>query len=238
MNEVFSTVEDSPDGLLALPGTRWRFPDDFLQHPHDLIARGADLEPGTLLNAYARGLFPMPSSSGELEWWSPDPRGVILGELWDPNRSLRRARRKYSITVNTAFEDVIDGCADPARPHGWISSAVRDAYVTLHKLGWAHSVEARDGNGRLAGGLYGVAIGGLFAAESKYHSTTDASKAALVGLFEICGPRALIDVQWATPHLVRQGVLEIERAEYLARLAIAIKRPLPRAFAVATRGGK
>jgi leucyl/phenylalanyl-tRNA--protein transferase len=210
--------------------TRWRFPDDFLDHPSDLISLGADLEPGTLLAAYSRGLFPMPWKEDAIGWWSPDPRGVILGELWAPNRSLRRARRKFRITVNESFEEVVAGCGDPARPHGWITLEIRAAYVKLHELGWAHSVEARTESGALAGGLYGVAIGGFFAAESKFHRLTDASKAALAGLFEICGPRALIDVQWATSHLARMGVLEIGRAEYLERLAEAIRRPLPEGF--------
>jgi leucyl/phenylalanyl-tRNA---protein transferase len=234
---------------IASSGTRWRFPNDFVDHPSDLITLGADLEPGTLLAAYAQGLFPMPwendtsafsipahpvqrktEHNSALGWWSPDPRGVILAELWEPNRSMRRARRKYRITVDEAFDDVVAGCGNPERPHGWITPEIHAAYAQLHKLGWAHSVEARDEEGRLVGGLYGVAIGGFFAAESKFHRATDGSKAALAGLCEICGPEALIDVQWATPHLMRLGVLEIGRAEYLERLAEASQRPLPEGF--------
>ena len=121
----------------------------------------------------------------------------------------------------TAFAAVVEGCADPRRTGGWITPAVRDAYVRLHELGWAHSVEAWDEEG-LAGGLYGVAIGRLFAAESMFHRRTDASKAALVALGERLGDDALIDVQWLTPHLASLGATEIPRAEYLRRLERAL----------------
>jgi leucyl/phenylalanyl-tRNA--protein transferase len=137
------------------------------------------------------------------------------------SRSLRRTRRRYEIRVDTAFADVVDGCADPRRPGGWITRDVRDAYVRLHELGWAHSVEAWDADG-LAGGLYGVAVGRLFAAESMFHRRTDASKAALVALAERLGDDALIDVQWLTPHLASLGATEIPRDEYLRRLERAL----------------
>ena len=157
----------------------------------------------------------------ELLWWSPDPRGVIEPERFHVSRSLRRTRRRYEIRVNTAFAAVIDGCADPRRPHGWITPEIRDAYVRLHELGWAHSIEAWDADG-LAGGLYGVAIGRLFAAESMFGVRTDASKAALAALVERLGPDALIDVQWLTPHLASLGAVEVSREEYLRRLARAL----------------
>ena len=128
--------------------------------------------------------------------------------------------------IDTAFEDVIDACADPSRPGGWIDDEIRDAYTRLHTLGWAHSVEAwRDG--RLAGGLYGVGIGGLFAGESMFHRSTDASKVALIGLVDhlrSIGAR-LLDVQWLTPHLESLGAIEIPREEYLRRLALAVDAP-------------
>src|SRR5687767_10107960 len=111
---------------------------------------------------------------GELLWWSPDPRAILPPENVHVSRTLRRTRRRFVIRVDTAFEDVIDACADPRRPHGWINADIRRAYVRLHELGWAHSVEAYDADGVLAGGLYGVAIGRLFAAESMFHRATDA----------------------------------------------------------------
>jgi leucyl/phenylalanyl-tRNA--protein transferase len=179
-----------------------------------------DLAPDTLLAAYCQGVFPMPYEH-RIGWFSPDPRAILPPGGFVMSRSLRRTRRRFEIRVDTAFADVIDGCADPRRPHGWITREVRDAYVGLHELGWAHSVEAWDEHG-LAGGLYGVAIGRLFAAESMFHRRTDASKAALAGLCERLPDDALIDVQWLTPHLASLGAIEIPRAEYLDRLARAV----------------
>jgi leucyl/phenylalanyl-tRNA--protein transferase len=178
---------------------------------------GDDLHPQQLLNAYCQGIFPMPHD-GEMVWWSPDPRAILPPEHLRVSRSLRRTRRRFEIRFDTAFGEVIEACADPRRPHGWITPEIRAAYVGLHELGWAHSVEAWDADG-LAGGLYGVAIGGLFAAESMFHRATDAGKAALVALVERLGPEALIDLQWLTPHLASLGAIEIPREEYLRRLA-------------------
>jgi leucyl/phenylalanyl-tRNA--protein transferase len=153
------------------------------------------------------------------------------------SRSLQRTRRRFEITVNTAFDDVVEGCADPRRPHGWITPKLRRAYRQMHDLGWAHSVEARTADGELAGGVFGLAIGGLFAGESMFHRETDASKAALVAL---CGllaegagsPRErLFDVQWTTEHLVSLGAVDLPRPEYLRRLERALELPLPPAFA-------
>ena len=180
-----------------------------------------DLRPERLLAAYCHGIFPMPAE-GQLLWWSPDPRAVLEPARFHVSRSLRRTRRRFAIRVNTAFADVIDGCADPRRPHGWIDAEIRAAYLDLHELGWAHSVEAWDGAGRLAGWLYGVAIGKLFAAESMFHVQTEAGKAALAGLVERLESDALIDLQWLTPHLASLGAIEIPRAEYLRRLQHAI----------------
>jgi len=195
------------------------------------VGVGADLEPGTLLAAYRQGLFPMRlEPGGPIGWWSPDPRGVIPLEAWHAARSLRRSVRRYNVTVDTAFLDVVTGCADPARPHGWIDDSFVAAYVRLHELGWAHSIEVwADGDGvpALAGGLYGVAIGGFFAGESMFHRGRDASKVALAALIARL-PAAggvLFDVQWCTPHLATLGAVTLPRAEYLVRLADAVRRP-------------
>lgn len=194
----------------------------------DLVGVGADLRPGTILAAYRSGLFPMPVD-GRLAWWAPDPRAVLEPGRLRVTRSLRRSCRNFDVRVDSAFADVVAACADPGRPGGWISQAIRDAYVELHRLGWAHSVEAWSGT-HLAGGLYGVAIGGLFAGESMFHRETDASKVALVGLVSLLGPDALIDVQWQTDHLASLGVIEIGRSDYLERLTAALGRPLPPAW--------
>jgi leucyl/phenylalanyl-tRNA---protein transferase len=165
----------------------------------------------------------------EIAWFSPDPRGIVPLETFRPGRSLRRAARRFTTTADTAFADVVAGCADPRRPGGWITPAIRAAYERLHALGWAHSIEVWDADGTLAGGLYGVEIGGLFAAESKFHARTDASKVALVGLVErLCGAgggNRLLDVQWTTPHLRTLGAVDIPREEYLARLPAALDAP-------------
>ena len=197
------------------------------------LAVGADLEPGTLLAAYAAGVFPMPvGRRGRLGWWSPDPRGVIPLDGLRVSRSLRASCRRFEIRVDTAFSGVVRECAHPSRPGGWITRDVRRAYERLHALGWAHSVEAWSADGRLAGGLYGVSIGGLFAGESMFHVDRDASKVALVALVDMlrdAWPRVL-DVQWRTDHLASLGAVEISRAEYLRRLTAALEAPLPEVF--------
>jgi leucyl/phenylalanyl-tRNA--protein transferase len=196
----------------------------------DLVAVGADLEPGTLLAAYRTGLFPMRiRAGGPLAWWSPEPRGVIPLDGLHVSRSLRRSCRGLQIRIDTAFSDVMRACADPARPSGWIDDEFIAAYTHLHELGWAHSVEAwtLDAEPELVGGVYGVAIGALFAGESMFHRRTDASKVALVGLVErlVAGGAALFDVQWLTPHLESLGAVEIPRTDYLDRVADAVSRP-------------
>src|SRR5215218_4302416 len=131
------------------PPTQWQFPaPERWPRGEDLVCGGADLEPGTLLAAYRRGLFPMPLRGWSgMAWWSPDPRGILPLEEFAPSRSLRRSCRRYAVTVDTAFAEVVAGCADPARPHGWISADIRRAYHALSELGWAHSVEAWDADG-------------------------------------------------------------------------------------------
>ena len=203
----------------------------------DLIAVGADLQPGTILAAYRSGLFPMPlgtdDTTGVPAWWSPDPRGILPLHGLRVSRSLRRSCQRFEVRLDTVFEQVVEACADPGRSHGWISPAMRDAYVELSHLGWAHSVEAwsRD-DGTLAGGLYGIGVGGLFAGESMFHRRRDASKVALVGLVTLLreGGGGLLDVQWCTPHLASLGAVEVSRRRYLHLLADALARPLPAAF--------
>jgi leucyl/phenylalanyl-tRNA--protein transferase len=220
------------------PPSRWQWPAIDRASPDGVVGVGADLEPGTLLSAYRAGIFPMPiRRRGPMAWWSPDPRGVLPLSRLRLTRSLRSSCRRYQIRLDTAFGEVVDACADPSRPGGWITQEIRTAYGRLHRLGWAHSVEtwSLDEPPRLVGGLYGIAVGGLFAGESMFHRARDASKVALVGLVEImraAGPAGrLLDVQWLTPHLASLGAVEVSRAEYLALLARAIELALPQQFA-------
>ena len=214
------------------PRSSWRFPPVDSAEPSGLVGVGADLEPGTILGAYRSGIFPMPVQAGGLiGWWSPDPRGVLELESLHVSRSLRRTARRFEIRIDTSLPAVIDACADSGRPHDWIDSQIRDAYVRLGSLGWVHSVETWL-DGELVGGLYGVAVGGLFAGESMFHHVTDASKAALVALVELLrdGDRRIVDVQWQTPHLATLGVTEWPRARYLDALPQLLASPLPTAF--------
>jgi leucyl/phenylalanyl-tRNA--protein transferase len=211
------------------PPCQWAFPPAGRAGGEDLLALGADLAPGTLLAAYRSGIFPMPIDGvAEMAWFSPDPRGIVPLDEFAPSRSLRRSTRRFTVTADRAFADVVAGCADPRRPGGWITPAIRAAYSQLHTLGWAHSIEVWDAAGALAGGLYGVEIGGLFAAESKFHRQTDASKVALVALVErlrTASAERLLDVQWTTPHLRSLGACDIPRADYLARLPAVLEAP-------------
>jgi leucyl/phenylalanyl-tRNA--protein transferase len=219
------------------PPSRYAFPRRAAQIARlarggEIVGAGADLEPGTLLAAYRSGLFPMPAQPGLMAWWSPDPRGIVPLDGLRVSRSLRRSCARFEIRVDTACEEVIEECADERRIGAWIDPEIKAAYLRLHQLGWVHSVEAWDGNGRLAGGLYGVAVGGLFAGESMFHRQTDASKVALVGLVELlrdegAGPwdRRLLDVQWVTPHLATLGAVEVTRTHYHQLLAAALTLP-------------
>lgn len=215
------------------PPTIWQFPPAARFHPDDdLVATGADLEPGTVLSAYRRGLFPMPIGGprSPMAWFCPLRRGVLRPGDLHVSRSLARSLRRFELRVDTACAEVIDACADPRRPSGWIDDQIREAYLRLYELGWVHSVEIwRDD--RLVGGLYGVAVGGLFAGESMFHHETDASKAALVGLMAILddGHDRMLDTQWCTPHLASLGVTEVPREEYLALLPQLLEQP-PAAF--------
>ncbi len=214
---------------------RWRLPDPEDADEHGIAGIGGDLEPGTVLHAYRSGLFPMHVDQGRtLGWWSPDPRGVLPLDRLKISRSLRKSCARLEVRVDTVFEDVVAACADPDRPSGWITGDIRAAYVRLHEMGWAHSVETFDASGDLVGGLYGINIGGFFAGESMFHRVADASKVALVALVEILrgdGVDRLLDVQWTTDHLASLGAVDVERERYLDRLTGALALPVPPALA-------
>ena len=220
------------------PPSTFAFPAEATPDEHGRVAVGGDLEPGTLLAAYRSGIFPMRPPGAELMWWSPDPRGVLTAETLRVSPSLRRSRRRFEIRVDTAFADVIEACSERrSGEYDWITTEIQHAFVALHELGWAHSVEAwsREDPPELAGGLYGVAIGGFFGGESMFHRRTDASKVALVALVTLLhegrgDENRFIDVQWLTPHLASLGAFEISRADYLDRLGVSLALPLPAAF--------
>ena len=218
------------------PPSSWALPSVDRADELGIVGIGADLEPGTLLAAYRAGMFPMPlhgTGGGPMAWWSPDPRGVVPLDGLRVPRSLRRSMARYEVRIDSAFDEVVAACADRRRPGAWITVEVARAYGRLHRLGWAHSVEAWDDDG-LAGGLYGVAVDGLFAGESMFHHRTDASKVALVslvGLLSEDGAPRLLDVQWATDHLRSLGAVEVPRSAYLERLAAAGRLRLPSRWA-------
>jgi leucyl/phenylalanyl-tRNA--protein transferase len=205
--------------------TPWEFPPPEEWPDDDLIAVGADLEPATVIAGYRQGLFPMKVDTPPvLGWWSPDPRGILPLDGLKISRSLRHSARRFEIRVDTCFVDVVRRCAYPPRKGAWIDAAFIEAYGRLHELGWAHSVEVFDREGTLAGGLYGVRVGGFFAGESMFHAQRDASKVALIGLVDLMrgSGMSLLDVQWKTDHLATLGAIEISRSEYLRSLAPAI----------------
>lgn len=208
----------------------------------DLVAVSREFDADLVLQAYRSGLFPMPARGAVMGWWSPLDRAVLPLDGLRVTRSLRKMTHRYEVRVDTDFEAVLARCGDPRRPDGWINGPVRRVYRQLHAAGVVHSVEAWTADGQLAGGLYGVSIGGLFAGESMFHRPDigrDASKVALVGLVDLLreagdGPR-LLDVQWATPHLQSLGVVEVPRPRYLELLAAAL--PLdPPAWVPGPRG--
>lgn len=205
------------------PACRFVLPDPV--GPDDLVALGGGLDTGTVLAGYRKGMFPMHLPDGTLGWWSPARRGIIPLDGLVVSRSLRRSLRRYTVTFDRACDRVIAGCADPNRPHGWIGPEIVACYGELRRLGWVHSVEVWDDAGDLVGGLYGVAVGGLFAGESMFHRAVDASKVALVHLVEIVKGfgMGLLDVQWVTDHLRTLGAVEISRVAYLARLGEALR---------------
>lgn len=206
--------------------SRWVLPTAAPDADSDMVAVGADLEPGTVLSAYRNALFPMPIKRGRIGWFSPDPRGILpLGEL-RISRSLRRSMRRYTVSFDRCFAEVMANCGDSRRPSGWIDQSMIDAYTRLHRMGWAHSVEVWDED-RLVGGLYGIRINGFFAGESMFHHAVDGSKVALVHLVDwLNGTGArLLDVQWTTDHLASLGAMDVSRQHYLGLLKAAIDEP-------------
>lgn len=197
-----------------------------------LLAAGGDLSPQRLLDAYSRGIFPWYSDDEPILWWSPDPRMVLYVDEFHASRSLMRRMRKgeYEMRVDTAFEAVMRACAEP-RPEQdgtWIQAEMVEAYVRLHELGYAHSVESwRDDE--LVGGLYGVALGRVFFGESMFARATDASKTALahlVRLLRTCDV-PLIDCQMETEHLASLGARPIPRAQFVREITPLVEFPVP-----------
>ncbi|MBX3186374.1 MAG: leucyl/phenylalanyl-tRNA--protein transferase [Labilithrix sp.] len=228
MNTPFPPVEP--------PRTRVRFPDPRRPRSPEVLAMGCDFSPGTLLHAYRSGIFPWPHGDARDDgaplvlWFSPDPRTVFPLDApphW--SRSLRRTLRRhpYEVTVDADFPEVMRMCGETRANNTWIIPELVAGYVRLHELGWAHSVEVWETTGAkrtLVGGIYGVAIGGMFAGESMFHVRTDASKiafASLVARLQQAG-FALFDVQVQNPHLESLGCVEIARSEYLVRLEQAL----------------
>jgi len=209
-----------------LPPCPYRFPDPRTADADGLVAEGGDLEPSTIVAAYRAGIFPWPHGDRELLWFSPDPRAILPIDGLHVSRRLARTLRsaRFHTTVDTAFREVIVACAE--RPEGtWITPGMMAAYIRLHDLGWAHSIETWTDDGTLVGGLYGLRVGRLFGAESMFHRATDASKIAMVRLigWALETGLALIDVQMLTPHLASMGAVELAREEYLRLVAEAAR---------------
>jgi leucyl/phenylalanyl-tRNA--protein transferase len=185
------------------------------------------LDPALVVRAYREGIFPMAVENGEIGWFSPDPRGILPLESFHLPARLARVVRsgRFEITIDGAFEAVIHACAHRPDDGTWISEDILQCYLALHRLGIAHSVEARQG-GELVGGLYGVHLGAAFFGESMFHHVRDASKVALAALVDRMQRRGfqLLDTQWVTPHLEQFGATEIPRREYLVRLKQALAK--------------
>ena len=184
------------------------------------------LQASLLVAAYQAGYFPMAQDSGEIRWYSPDPRGILPLEAYHPSRRLLRVVRagRFEVTVDRAFRDVMLACAADRDEGTWISDEIVESCCALHDVELAHSIEVWQ-DGALAGGLYGVSVRGAFFGESMFHRVTDASK---VALWRLCGILAagryqLLDIQWLTPFLATMGAIEIPRDDYLSRLQIAMQ---------------
>jgi leucyl/phenylalanyl-tRNA--protein transferase len=199
-----------------------------LEYPNGLLAGGGELSPETLLSAYRRGIFPWYEEPQPVLWWTPNPRSVLLPDELHVSRSLRKVLRRdrFALGVDTVFARVMAECAGPRRGSNgtWIGREMLRAYIELHRRGFAHSVEVFDRAGELVGGLYGVAIGGVFFGESMFSRSRDASKVALVALVDIVsrGGFGLIDCQVGNPHLASLGARDIDRLDFEARLAQTI----------------
>ena len=210
-----------------------KFPALDAAGPDGVLFVGGSLSPDWMLEAYRRGIFPMPVKVDRrrlIAWLSPDPRGILeFDSLYVSSRVARRLRRgEFQFTVNTAFAAVVEGCAAP-RGHDnecWLTLSMQNAYVTLHQLGHAHSVEVWQ-DGLLVGGVFGVAVGGVFAAESMFHRVTDASKAALLYLVSRLRARGFdfLDVQWTNAHTRSLGAADIPRDQYITRLTAVLQSP-------------
>ncbi|HEY2410632.1 MAG TPA: leucyl/phenylalanyl-tRNA--protein transferase [Pirellulaceae bacterium] len=208
------------------------FPPVEAASPDGVLFVGGSLAPDWMLEAYRRGIFPMPiriDARRLIAWLSPDPRGVLeFDALHISRRVSRRLKRgEFQFSMNRAFSEVVEACAAP-RGHDddcWLTLSMQNAYVTLHQLGHAHSIEVWQDQ-RLVGGLFGVAIGAAFAAESMFYRATDASKAALACLVQHLKSRGfnLLDVQWTNSHTRRLGARDIPRADYISRLTLAASR--------------
>jgi len=204
--------------------------EDAMREPNGLLAAGADLSPGRLLDAYRRGIFPWFGDEDPLLWWSPDPRMVLFVEELHVSRSLRKTIRsgRFVVTADRAFSAVMTGCAEPrADAEGtWITTEMRAAYARLAALGYAHSIEAW-GDGQLVGGLYGVAIGRIFFGESMFARVPDASKVAFVTLVRHLQrwQFRMIDCQMPTAHLASFGAREIPRRDFLVEVNRAVVEP-------------
>jgi leucyl/phenylalanyl-tRNA--protein transferase len=232
-DDLFVPIEAVTRGTLddvGLDPSR-HFPSPLASTEDGLVCVGGRLEPDWLLDAYRHGIFPWPVWDDEpMAWWSLDPRAIIEFERFHVSRRLRRtlASSKFDVTCDRDFEGVIRGCATASRRvyNTWLTPAMIEAYLELHRLGHAHSVEVWLDD-ELAGGTYGVATGGFFAAESMFHRVTDASKVALAHLVAHLNERgyALLDIQQWTPHTGRLGAIEISRRSYLRRLSLATRLP-------------
>ena len=212
---------------VALLDQRLRFPDPRTADAEGLVAVGGDLSVRRLLLAYRSGIFPW--TVGPVSWWSPDPRAVFELDGFHVSRSLAKVIRRgvFKVTRDRAFRAVMQGCAAPARGRRstWISPEFIEAYTDLHEQGHAHSLECWQGR-ELAGGVYGVAIGGFFAGESMFHRASNASKVALFHLIEHLRRQGfvLFDIQMLTPATEQLGAVTIPREEYLTRLAEAVRK--------------
>jgi leucyl/phenylalanyl-tRNA--protein transferase len=232
--------------LYQLNETDFSFPpvNHALVEPNGLLAVGGDLHPRRIINAYSQGIFPWFSENDPLMWWSPNPRTIINCCDLRINRTLRKALKKspYQVTLNTAFDQVIKQCANaPFRTDGtWILPEMQQAYINLHKLGYAHSIEVWQtldtdvlkANKTLVGGLYGIAINGFFSGESMFYSKANASKFALVALNHLLTSLDVdfIDCQLLNPFLADMGAIEISRDDFIKRKQIAINKQVTENF--------
>jgi leucyl/phenylalanyl-tRNA--protein transferase len=198
--------------------------DKALEDPNGLLAAGGDLSPGRLLNAYAHGIFPWFSDGDPILWWSPDPRGVFKTDAVRVSTKLRRWLRhsEWTLRADTAFAQVIRECAALRvnQSGTWITQSIQRAYGHLHELGFAHSVEAYDGD-ELVGGIYGIALGRMFFGESMFSRATNGSKVALIALCRMLHENSfpLLDAQIANPHTLSMGAIEMRRGDFVKHVA-------------------